>query len=543
MQDVQIAGQAAESSPPGQSLGGEGSADTSWRDAKDIGKSWEPQRAAGTSPLELDAGAQLLANVRAALAETDLADFIPYSLAVDASHDQRQLRAALCRARLKFSDFRKTKEGQAAGARYKYPPLEEILAAVARPLAEEGIDLSHPAIERPNNGTVRVATELFHAPSGQYRRLWLVLEVVDNPKISLLQCVGVSLTYARRYGLTAMLSVAADPDTDGAAGGDRDRRRDQPPPEVEALRRAIAERQPGTAARALATLVKATAGGGDLPEAKVTRLQAVAKKRGWNSELVAKLGFDSAVISWASFEPALEFFGTFSPADLWAKRGAADPAPASAPPAGAPAPTPFPTSEPQPEPHSHDAEWHDVWAKINTEVKKCSRGARVGNTWTAADLAEDRGLAEQGWSPPEIESAVSQELGCSIEQLPLMINGGKSTMRVWLAKAFGRFHAPSPVVEPASPTAAIMAQLAARFDAAATEQERWVALATACGQIAEDDNYTRVGKAFTGIAERAGVEPDAAAEKVAEELGLQTAGALPALLSEFVLAVLKGGGE
>lgn len=108
-----------------------------------------------------------------------------------------------------------------------YAPLETILAAVRKPLAANSLALVQ-AIMAEDAGDGRIVevmrTTLVHE-SGE----WLACDVPmfvgtgDNRS----QAYSSGMTYARRYGVTTLLVLAADEDDDGN-GGDQDEDRLRP---------------------------------------------------------------------------------------------------------------------------------------------------------------------------------------------------------------------------------------------------------------------------------------------------------------------------
>ena len=93
----------------------------------------------------------------------------------------------------------------------KYVPLDEILKVVSKPLIESGLVV----VQMPDNKGL--TTMLMHE-SGQ----WLsgkmeMMPVKDDP-----QAQGSAITYAKRYGLSAVLQLSTDEDDDGNAATDTD---------------------------------------------------------------------------------------------------------------------------------------------------------------------------------------------------------------------------------------------------------------------------------------------------------------------------------
>lgn len=92
--------------------------------------------------------------------------------------------------------------------RYSYAPLSEVLAAIRKPLADNGL-----AVVQLFEGEVLV-TRLLHV-SGQYLDSALPLARLEAKGMNQLQALGSSISYLRRYAILALLSLASE-DDDGA---------------------------------------------------------------------------------------------------------------------------------------------------------------------------------------------------------------------------------------------------------------------------------------------------------------------------------------
>lgn len=103
------------------------------------------------------------------------------------------------------------------GGRYtfSYAPLESILHAVTPALSANGLALTQALVFR--NDKEYVETTLRHT-SGEILQNYIPLFIKEDGP----QAYGSALTYARRYGVTLLLCVAADNDEDGngAEGND-----------------------------------------------------------------------------------------------------------------------------------------------------------------------------------------------------------------------------------------------------------------------------------------------------------------------------------
>jgi ERF superfamily len=106
---------------------------------------------------------------------------------------------------------------------FRYAPLEDILAAVVPALTQNGFSLSQSLVEDGKGALV--LTELQH-PAGQIENR---MPVFYSEQSSKAHAAGV--TYARRYGLTLLLCLAADDDAEeeNPAGGADPGRKPVPP--------------------------------------------------------------------------------------------------------------------------------------------------------------------------------------------------------------------------------------------------------------------------------------------------------------------------
>lgn len=104
-----------------------------------------------------------------------------------------------------------TKDSKNPHFNTRYADLAAVMAAVRQPLARNGlavVQLFAPAKE----GFVAIETRLMHV-SGEMLSSVLELPVAQRSP----QGIGSAITYARRYGLAALLTVVADEDDDGNA--------------------------------------------------------------------------------------------------------------------------------------------------------------------------------------------------------------------------------------------------------------------------------------------------------------------------------------
>jgi hypothetical protein len=116
------------------------------------------------------------------------------------------LDAAVIRARGNFAPVLKT--GNNPAFKSRYAPLDSVLEAVMPALSAEGLSISSGLVEE--NGAWRVLTTLSHVSGG-----WRVSRFPIGDLAP--QKVGSALTYSMRYGVSALLSLAAEEDDDGNA--------------------------------------------------------------------------------------------------------------------------------------------------------------------------------------------------------------------------------------------------------------------------------------------------------------------------------------
>ena len=129
-----------------------------------------------------------------------------------------EIAKALAAAQAEFTPIVKDKTAkiktESGEYQYKYADLQAVLAATVPALNKHGIAQSQsPTIE----GTaVSVETRLLHA-SGQWVASTVAMQSTGKyPETP--QALGSTLTYARRYGYSALVGVSPDEDDDGKAG-------------------------------------------------------------------------------------------------------------------------------------------------------------------------------------------------------------------------------------------------------------------------------------------------------------------------------------
>ncbi|MGY2892513.1 ERF family protein [Deinococcus sp. UYEF24] len=145
-----------------------------------------------------------------------------------------KITTALVFAQLAFPDVPmrgqanvKTRSG--GGYSYRYATLHDLLSAVRPHLNAQGIWLSQPLAF---GATVQATTLLQHT-SGEWVSVTVSAPVdSEDGRMKAVQGMASVSTYLRRYGLTALLGIAADEDTDANDGGSDTPRRARSNPQV-----------------------------------------------------------------------------------------------------------------------------------------------------------------------------------------------------------------------------------------------------------------------------------------------------------------------
>lgn len=103
------------------------------------------------------------------------------------------------------------------GHGYDYASLPNLIDLVTPILGQYGLGLIQ-GVDHLDDGTLVVSSRIIHK-SGQWIEAELALPPAhlsggagNNP----VQCMGASITYGRRYQLTAMLNICGDKDTDAS---------------------------------------------------------------------------------------------------------------------------------------------------------------------------------------------------------------------------------------------------------------------------------------------------------------------------------------
>jgi len=120
-----------------------------------------------------------------------------------------------------------------SGYGYKYAPLNEVLDKARPVLAKHGFGMTQ-LVSTSGVDKIIVKTILIHE-SGEYISSEMELPPTDVKGTVQIQKMGASITYARRYQITAMLGIAGEEDTDGVTQGserspNQERRKEPPKP-------------------------------------------------------------------------------------------------------------------------------------------------------------------------------------------------------------------------------------------------------------------------------------------------------------------------
>lgn len=124
------------------------------------------------------------------------------------SDHQAKLYAALADAQAELPVIPKNRRAKAGSYTYAYADINDILTAVRPVLAKHGL-----AISQGLDGQGHLVTQIMHAQGGEIHDGGMPVPANNDP-----QKFGSALTYMRRYGLSAMLGIAADEDVDGQGG-------------------------------------------------------------------------------------------------------------------------------------------------------------------------------------------------------------------------------------------------------------------------------------------------------------------------------------
>jgi len=137
---------------------------------------------------------------------------------MEKSESITELITAIAKAKLKFTPLLKTgkadfKTQTGRQIKYDYVELENILEMATPLLAAEGVIISQEEVV--NNGNLEISTWFFHS-SGEFM-CWapLVLPIATGSGMGVIQSIGSTISFCRRYDLLCKLGLAGEKDTDG----------------------------------------------------------------------------------------------------------------------------------------------------------------------------------------------------------------------------------------------------------------------------------------------------------------------------------------
>ena len=135
---------------------------------------------------------------------------------MDRSDNISQLTCALAKAQSEFEAVAKVHHNPFL--KNHYATLDDIIAAVRGPLSSNGLSFVQP-LSSTDTGWV-LETIVMHE-SGEWLGCSSVIPTLaDNKGVNALQSFGGSLTYMRRYMLSALLGVNTEEDSDGTEEGE-----------------------------------------------------------------------------------------------------------------------------------------------------------------------------------------------------------------------------------------------------------------------------------------------------------------------------------
>jgi len=126
---------------------------------------------------------------------------------MDRSEQLNELAGALALAQSEIQHAEKASDNPHLGK--KYASLASVWDACREPLTKNGLSVAQYVVPS-EPGSLRLVTLLMHK-SGQYLSGMEEMPVLKNDP----QTYGAAVTYARRFGLAAMVGVCPDDDTDG----------------------------------------------------------------------------------------------------------------------------------------------------------------------------------------------------------------------------------------------------------------------------------------------------------------------------------------
>lgn len=124
------------------------------------------------------------------------------------SQEVSSLFKALCECKKDFVPLSKNKKGYG----YNYTPLDSVIDMLNTVLPKHGINfVQFPSTIGDNYA---LTTRIFHE-SGEWMEDTIIFNMTEISKANDTQKLGASITYFRRYALSAIFGIASDEDIDG----------------------------------------------------------------------------------------------------------------------------------------------------------------------------------------------------------------------------------------------------------------------------------------------------------------------------------------
>lgn len=131
---------------------------------------------------------------------------------IEQSEQLNEIGAALAKAQAQIKSAMKENAVKTNQYTYRYADFAAVVEASRPALTENNISVIQMPMLDPELGRVIVSTMLLHS-SGQ----WIRSAASANPKDLSPQSVGSTISYLRRYGMSAMVGVVSEEDDDGNA--------------------------------------------------------------------------------------------------------------------------------------------------------------------------------------------------------------------------------------------------------------------------------------------------------------------------------------
>ena len=155
---------------------------------------------------------------------------------MNTSKDIGEIAKALAAAQAKLSNPKRNREVNTGKFKYSYATHDSIIDLVRPVLAEVKLSIHQGVVKSGapdgSHGEYWVETLLMHE-SGQWMATTTPLPYTGSIDA---QALGSALSYARRYGLSAMLGIASEEDDDGKAASSRNGGKEKGDPKLDALR-------------------------------------------------------------------------------------------------------------------------------------------------------------------------------------------------------------------------------------------------------------------------------------------------------------------